>query len=154
MNRQPTSVNLKDDAKLTVTYPFDTQREIGTFEVTAVQPSENLVQEPKIKLMLSLNRHGILDRPQATLIEYVKREDPPPEPAKEEKKGDAKESTDKAADANGTDDAATAATDKKDDAATSNENQKDEAQTGDETKTDSNAPKPMESMCHNLFDLI
>lgn len=115
--RQPTTVNLKDDAKLSIAYPFSTQKEIGKFEVGTVKPSENLVSEPKIKLMLSLNRHGILDKPQATLIEYVKREEPVKPPSNEQTK-DAKDASNEnkdSKDASNTDNANATTDDKKND---------------------------------------
>merc|ERR1712129_609748 len=72
------------EASVNVQYPFRTNLSIGQFNVQLVPLSEKAVQPPKVKLLLDINKQGLLDWPKASLIEYVKRE-PEPEPAKAEK---------------------------------------------------------------------
>jgi len=72
------------EASVSVEYPFKTNLNIGEFNVQLVPLSEKAVQPPKVKLLLDINKQGLLDWPKASLIEYVKRE-PEPEPAKETK---------------------------------------------------------------------
>lgn len=69
------------EASVSVEYPFKTNLAIGEFNVQLVPLSDNAVQPPKVKLLLDINKQGLLDWPKASLIEYVKRE-PEPEPAK------------------------------------------------------------------------
>merc|ERR1712157_13366 len=91
----PTEYSVKD-TKVQIEYPFSTNANIGEFNVQLLPLSENAVQAPKIKLLLDINKQGLLDWPKASLIEYVKRE-PKPEPKKEEKpkKADEKKEDDK-----------------------------------------------------------
>merc|ERR1712157_681223 len=99
----PTEYSVKD-TKVQIEYPFSTNANIGEFNVQLLPLSENAVQAPKIKLLLDINKQGLLDWPKASLIEYVKRE-PKVEPKKEEKakKDDTKKSDDKDKDAEMTD---------------------------------------------------
>jgi len=85
-----------DDATVSVQYPFATNKAIGEFNVQLVALSENAVQNPKVKLLLDINKQGLLDWPKASLIEYVKRE-PAPEPKASDKKGADKKGADKKA---------------------------------------------------------
>merc|ERR1712083_1226794 len=81
--QHPTEYTVKD-TKVNIEYPFLTNSSIGEFNVQLLPLSENAVQAPKIKLLLDINKQGLLDWPKASLIEYVKRE----EPKKEEPKKD------------------------------------------------------------------
>merc|ERR1712190_625289 len=81
--QHPTQYNVKDGT-VDVQYPFATNLGIGEFSVQLLPLSEKAVQAPKIKLLLDINKQGLLDWPKASLIEYVKRE----EPKKEEPKKD------------------------------------------------------------------
>eukprot|EP00486_Rosalina_sp_Unknown_P006641 CAMPEP_0201571800 /NCGR_PEP_ID=MMETSP0190_2-20130828/14734_1 /ASSEMBLY_ACC=CAM_ASM_000263 /TAXON_ID=37353 /ORGANISM="Rosalina sp." /LENGTH=910 /DNA_ID=CAMNT_0047996839 /DNA_START=164 /DNA_END=2896 /DNA_ORIENTATION=- len=74
------------DATVNVEYPMKTNLNIGEFNVQLLPLSEKAVQPPKIKLLLDINKQGLLDWPKASLIEYVKREEPKEEPKKEEPK--------------------------------------------------------------------
>jgi len=82
--QHPDEYKTKEGA-VSVTYPFGTNAAIGEFSVQLVPLSENAVQPPKVKLLLDINKQGLLDWPKASLIEYVKREQPKVEPKKEEK---------------------------------------------------------------------
>merc|ERR1712130_841877 len=72
------------DSLVNIEYPFLTNSSIGEFNVQLLPLSENAVQAPKIKLLLDINKQGLLDWPKASLIEYVKKEKKE-EPKKEEK---------------------------------------------------------------------
>merc|ERR1712190_59138 len=93
--QHPTQYKTKD-LQVNVEYPFATNLGIGEFSVQLLPLSEKAVQAPKIKLLLDINKQGLLDWPKASLIEYVKR-GPKPEPKKEEKpkKADEKKEDDK-----------------------------------------------------------
>merc|ERR1712060_774377 len=82
--QHPTQYTTKD-CQVNVEYPFATNLGIGEFSVQLLPLSEKAVQAPKIKLLLDINKQGLLDWPKASLIEYVKREPKPEEPKKEEK---------------------------------------------------------------------
>jgi len=75
---------------VSVTYPFGTNASIGEFSVQLVPLSENAVQPPKVKLLLDINKQGLLDWPKASLIEYVKREQPKEAKKEQKPKADAK----------------------------------------------------------------
>merc|ERR1712130_775951 len=81
--QHPTEYTVKD-TKVNIEYPFLTNSSIGEFNVQLLPLSENAVQAPKIKLLLDINKQGLLDWPKASLIEYVKKEKKE-EPKKEEK---------------------------------------------------------------------
>jgi len=96
----PSKVQVNENNVMNVVFPFSTQRDIGTFSVNIVPLSENLIGDPKIKVLVSLNKHGIVDCPQATLLETVKRIEAPNEqktqlPPTDNKTGDVSASTTK-----------------------------------------------------------
>merc|ERR1712083_520418 len=91
--QHPTEYTVKD-TKVNIEYPFLTNSSMGEFNVQLLPLSENAVQAPKIKLLLDINKQGLLDWPKASLIEYVKRE-PTPEPVVEPKKDSGKKPDDK-----------------------------------------------------------
>merc|ERR1712228_274746 len=108
--QHPKEYNVKD-TKVNIEYPFSTNLNIGEFNVQLLPLSEKAVQAPKIKLLLDINKQGLLDWPKASLIEYVKKEKKI-EPKKEnksdkkkdnkQKKEDDKEDKDKKDDDNDT----------------------------------------------------
>merc|ERR1712130_131651 len=61
------------DSLVNIEYPFSTNLNIGEFNVQLLPLSEKAVQAPKIKLLLDINKQGLLDWPKASLIEYVKK---------------------------------------------------------------------------------
>merc|ERR1712228_201101 len=75
------------ESTVNIIYPFKTNLNIGEFNVQLLPLSDKAVQPPKIKLLLDINKQGLLDWPKASLIEYVKREEPPKEVKKDKKKG-------------------------------------------------------------------
>jgi heat shock protein 4 len=75
------------DIEMKAEYPFTTNKVIGEFRCEVPELSPNLAQSPKVKLNIQLSRHGILEWPAGTFIEYVRKEDEKPaEKAKEEEK--------------------------------------------------------------------
>merc|ERR1712228_342029 len=108
--QHPQEYKVKDTV-VNIEYPFSTNLGIGEFNVQLLPLSEKAVQAPKIKLLLDINKQGLLDWPKASLIEYVKKEKKI-EPKKEnksdkkkdnkQKKEDDKEDKDKKDDDNDT----------------------------------------------------
>merc|ERR1712228_890399 len=74
------------ESTVNIIYPFKTNLNIGEFNVQLLPLSDKAVQPPKIKLLLDINKQGLLDWPKASLIEYVKREEPPKKVKKKGKK--------------------------------------------------------------------
>ncbi|ETO28096.1 heat shock protein [Reticulomyxa filosa] len=70
----------KDETKehysdlMNVEYPLKCNLAIGKFQVEMVNLLPNQAKDPQIKLVLALNKHGLLEQPQAELIEFVKVE--------------------------------------------------------------------------------
>jgi len=74
-------VKVSENESINVEYPIKCNLGIGKFRVEMVELSPNPAKEPQIKLMLSLNKHGLLEMPQAELIEFIKTEvETKPEP--------------------------------------------------------------------------
>jgi len=67
-------VKLNETQLLKVEYPMKCNLGIGEFKVEMLELSPNSVKDPQIKLILSLNKHGLLEIPQAELIEFIERE--------------------------------------------------------------------------------
>eukprot|EP00484_Ammonia_sp_Unknown_P017864 CAMPEP_0197044192 /NCGR_PEP_ID=MMETSP1384-20130603/20310_1 /TAXON_ID=29189 /ORGANISM="Ammonia sp." /LENGTH=923 /DNA_ID=CAMNT_0042475609 /DNA_START=127 /DNA_END=2898 /DNA_ORIENTATION=- len=89
--QHPDEYKVKEDS-VSITYPFKTNTDIGEFSVQLLPLNDKAVQPPRIKLLIDINKQGLLDWPKASLIEWVKRE-PKPEPKKEDaKKEDANKS--------------------------------------------------------------
>eukprot|EP01084_Bolivina_argentea_P123263 218452_1 len=65
------------DSDIKIEYPFKTNLGIGEFNVQLLPLNEKAVQAPKIKILLDINKQGLLDWPKASLIEWVKREPKP-----------------------------------------------------------------------------
>ncbi|ETO08504.1 heat shock protein belonging to the HSP70 family [Reticulomyxa filosa] len=65
---------LEDSEPLKLGYPMKCELGIGDFKIEMVELTPNSVKDPQIKLMLSLNRHGLLEMPQAELIEFINKE--------------------------------------------------------------------------------
>lgn len=80
-----------NECTVDIEYPFASNLNIGEFNVQLLPLTKNAVQPPKIKLLLDINKQGLLDWPKASLIEYVKKEekmevDTKNEPKEQEKK--------------------------------------------------------------------
>jgi heat shock protein 4 len=71
----PTDAKIDENTTLHVDYPILSNRKIGEFRCQIPELSLNLVNEPKIKLSLNLNKHSLIEWPEAMLIEYVKKEE-------------------------------------------------------------------------------
>merc|ERR1712060_441228 len=89
------------ESTVNIIYPFKTNLNIGEFNVQLLPLSDKAVQPPKIKLLLDINKQGLLDWPKASLIEYVKREEKPKEVKKD--KDEKKEEKTKKKDENNND---------------------------------------------------
>eukprot|EP00485_Elphidium_margaritaceum_P014018 CAMPEP_0202731832 /NCGR_PEP_ID=MMETSP1385-20130828/187346_1 /ASSEMBLY_ACC=CAM_ASM_000861 /TAXON_ID=933848 /ORGANISM="Elphidium margaritaceum" /LENGTH=931 /DNA_ID=CAMNT_0049398135 /DNA_START=64 /DNA_END=2859 /DNA_ORIENTATION=- len=72
--QHPSEYKVKDTTAVTVTYPYRTNREIGEFNVQLLPLNEKAIQAPRIKLLLDINKQGLLDWPKASLIEWIPRE--------------------------------------------------------------------------------
>jgi len=68
-------VNSSGQKSSQIKYPIHCNLTIGEFQVSMLELSPNAVKEPQIVLKLSLNRHGVLETPQAQLVEFVKRKE-------------------------------------------------------------------------------
>eukprot|EP01084_Bolivina_argentea_P178299 308216_1 len=125
--QHPEQYEHKKDS-VSVTYPFNTNLNIGEFNVQLLPLSEKPVQPPKIKLLLDINKQGLLNWPKASLIEYVKRDPPPPpkEEKKDKKKAKKENKTDKTAEK-------------------AKESEKDKAEDTDKEMTDKTAEEAKES---------
>merc|ERR1712228_1151635 len=90
--QHPQEYKVKDTV-VNIEYPFSTNLGIGEFNVQLLPLSEKAVQAPKIKLLLDINKQGLLDWPKASLIEYVKKEKKiePKKETKSDKKKDNKQ---------------------------------------------------------------